>query len=74
MKRFRRVSQRYRQARGDVGHKISEEERARKENPPVNTTEDVSKDLPPIEEILVKQEWIELCEQRRLPMKQKYQL
>jgi len=58
-------------------HEMIEEERAMEENLKVRTTEAVLGDLPPvvgIEEVLVKQEWVKLCEQRRLLVKQKYQL
>jgi len=41
---------------------IEHEEHAGKENSLVNTVEDVLRDFPPVKEILVKQEWIELCE------------
>jgi len=60
-----------------VKQEIIEEERAVEENPTVSTTEAVLGNLPPAretEEVLVKQEWVELCEQRRLPIQQKYQL
>lgn len=56
---------------------IIEERQAGEENPKVGTTEEVLRDLPPpveTEEVLIKQEWIEMCEQRRPPVKQKYQL
>jgi len=49
-------------------------------NPTAGVAEAFLGDLPPaklvaeVEELLVNKEWVELCEQRRLPVKQKYQL
>ena len=63
-----------------VKQEIIEEEREMEENLAVDIVEAVPGDLPPAEpvaeaeEVLEKQEWVELCEQRRLPIKQKYQL
>ena len=58
-------------------HEMIKEEQAVEENPTVGIEEAVSRDLPPATEtgeVLVSQEWVEMCEQQRLPVKQKYQL
>ena len=60
-----------------MNHEIIEEKWVVEENSTVSTIEVVLRDLPPatkMEEVLVKQEWVELCEQRRLLIKQRYQL
>ena len=49
-----------------VKHEIIEERQAGEENSTVGTAEEVSQDLPPaaeMKEVLIKQEWIEMCEQ-----------
>lgn len=49
-----------------VKQEIIEEEWVVEENPTLSTTEAVLGDLPPafgMEEVLVKKEWVELCEQ-----------
>jgi len=48
-----------------MNQEIIEEEQTVEENPTVGMAESVLGDLPPateIEEFLVKQEWVELCE------------
>jgi len=56
-------------------HEIIKEKWVVEENSTVGTIKATLRDLPPAtrtEEVLVKQEWVELCKQRRLPIKQKY--
>lgn len=45
---------------------IIKEERAVEENPAINMEKSIPRDLPPVaetEKVMVKQEWVELCEQ-----------